>query len=58
MEEVMEADKQMGLITGREDADGKVKGGIKFFTDRLRTSYSGVGTTSTRYSSGISFWDR
>lgn len=58
MEEVMEADKQMGLITGREDADGKVKGGIKFFTDRLRTSYSGVGTTSTRYSSKSSnFWD-
>lgn len=58
MEEVMEADKQMGLITGREDEDGKVKGGIKFFTDRCRTSYSGVGTTSTRYSSKSSnFWD-
>lgn len=58
MQEVMEADKQMGLITGREDSEGKVKGGIKFFTDRLRTAYSGVGTTSTRLSSKSSnFWD-
>lgn len=58
MEESMEPDKQMGLITGRWQEDGSVKGGIKFFTDRFRTCYSPAGTTSTRFSSkGSNFWD-
>lgn len=59
LEESMEPDKQMGLITGRIDpATGYVKGGIKFFTDRFRTCYSPAGTTSTRFSSkGSNFWD-
>lgn len=59
LEDSMEPDKQMGLITGREDPDtGYVKGGIKFFTDRFRTCYSAAGTTSTRFSSkGSNFWD-
>lgn len=58
MEQVMEPDKQMGLITGREDAEGKITGGIKFFTDRFRTAYGAAGTTSTRLNSkGSNFWD-
>lgn len=58
LESSMEPDKQMGLITGREDDSGKVVGGIKFFTDRFRTCYSAAGTTSTRFSSKSSnFWD-
>lgn len=58
MEEVMEPDKQMGLITGRIGDDGRVKGGLKFFTDRFRTAYQPAGTTSTRFSSkGSNFWD-
>lgn len=58
MESVMEPDKQMGLITGREQDDGTIKGGIKFFTDRFRTAYQSAGTTSTRFSSkGSNFWD-
>lgn len=59
LESSMEPDKQMGLITGRIDPDtGRVKGGIKFFTDRFRTCYSPAGTTSTRFSSkGSNFWD-
>lgn len=59
LEDSMEPDKQMGLITGRIDPEtGKVKGGIKFFTDRFRTCYSPAGTTSTRFSSkGSNFWD-
>jgi hypothetical protein len=58
LEDSMEPDKQMGLITGREQADGTIKGGIKFFTDRFRTCYSPAGTTSTRFSSkGSNFWD-
>lgn len=58
MEASMEPDKQLGLITGREQPDGSIKGGIKFFTDRFRTCYSAPGTTSTRFSSKSSnFWD-
>lgn len=59
LEDSMEPNKQMGLITGRVDPEtGKVKGGIKFFTDRFRTCYSPAGTTSTRFSSKSSnFWD-
>lgn len=58
LEDSMEPDKQMGLITGREQPDGTVKGGIKFFTDRFRTCYSPAGATSTRFSSkGSNFWD-
>lgn len=58
LEDSMEPDKQMGLITGREQDDGTVKGGIKFFTDRFRTCYNPAGTTSTRFSSKASnFWD-
>lgn len=58
LEDSMEPDKQMGLITGREQPDGTIKGGIKFFTDRFRTCYSAAGTTSTRFSSkGSNFWD-
>lgn len=59
LEDSMEPNKQMGLITGRIDPEtGKVKGGIKFFTDRFRTCYSPAGTTSTRFSSKSSnFWD-
>lgn len=58
LEEAMEPDKQMGLITGRRGEDGYVKGGIKFFTDRFRTCYSAAGTTTTRFSSkGSNFWD-
>lgn len=58
LEDSMEPDKQMGLITGREQEDGSIKGGIKFFTDRFRTCYSPAGTTSTRFSSkGSNFWD-
>lgn len=58
LEASMEPDKQMGLITGREQPDGSVTGGIKFFTDRFRTCYSAAGTTSTRFSSKSSnFWD-
>lgn len=58
LESSMEPDKQMGLITGREQPDGSIKGGIKFFTDRFRTSYGAAGTTSTRLNSkGSNFWD-
>lgn len=58
LEDSMEPDKQMSNITGREGEDGKVTGGIKFFTDRFRTCYSAAGTTSTRFSSkGSNFWD-
>ncbi len=58
LESAMEPDKQMGNITGREQPDGSVKGGIKFFTDRFRTCYSAAGTTSTRFASkGSNFWD-
>lgn len=57
LEDSMEPDKQMGLITGRQTDEG-IKGGIKFFTDRFRTCYSAAGTTSTRFSSkGSNFWD-
>lgn len=58
LEASMEPDKQMGLITGREQPDGSITGGLKFFTDRFRTCYSPAGTTSTRFSSkGSNFWD-
>lgn len=58
LEDAMEPDKQMGLITGREQPDGTIKGGIKFFTDRFRTCYGAAGTTSTRFNSkGSNFWD-
>jgi len=58
LEDAMEPDKQMGLITGREQEDGTIKGGIKFFTDRFRTCYGAAGTTSTRFNSkGSNFWD-
>lgn len=59
LEDTMTPDKQMGNITGRiDEATGKVTGGIKFFTDRLRTTYAAAGTTSTRFSSrGSAFWD-
>ena len=58
LESAMEPDKQMGNITGREQEDGSIKGGIKFFTDRFRTCYGAAGTTSTRFNSkGSNFWD-
>lgn len=58
LEGAMVPDKQMSNITGRLDAEGKVKGGIRFLTDRLRTSYNAAGTETTRYSSkGSAFWD-
>lgn len=58
LESAMEPDKQMGLITGRKQEDGSIKGGIKFFTDRFRTCYGAAGTTSTRFNSKSSnFWD-
>lgn len=58
LESAMEPDKQMGNITGRIGEDGRVTGGIKFFTDRFRTCYSPAGTTTTRFSSkGSNFWD-
>lgn len=58
LEDAMVPDKQMGNITGRVDEEGKVKGGIKFFTNRLRTSYNAAGTETTRFSSkGSAFWD-
>lgn len=58
LESAMEPDKQMGNITGREQEDGTIKGGIKFFTDRFRTCYGAAGTTSTRFNSkGSNFWD-
>lgn len=58
LESTMSPDKQMGNITGREDADGKITGGIKFFTPRFRTTYGAAGTTSTRFNSkGSNFWD-
>lgn len=58
LEAAMVPDKQMGNITGRLDEEGKVKGGIKFLTDRLRTSYNAAGTETTRFASkGSAFWD-
>jgi hypothetical protein len=58
LESAMEPDKQMGNITGREQDDGTIKGGIKFFTNRFRTCYGAAGTTSTRFNSKSSnFWD-
>lgn len=58
LESTMAPDKQMGNITGRMGADGKVTGGIKFFTNRFRTCYGAAGTTSTRFNSKASnFWD-
>jgi len=58
LEAAMEPDKQMGNITGRMSDEGKITGGIKFFTDRFRTCYSPAGTTTTRFSSkGSNFWD-
>src|SRR3546814_3009537 len=58
MEDVMESDKQMSNVTGRLDTEGRVEGGIRFYTDRFRTAYGASGTTSTRLSSKSSdFWD-
>src|SRR3546814_8145012 len=58
MEDVMESDKQMSNVTGRLDTEGRVEGGIRFYTDRFRTAYGAAGTTSTRLSSKSSdFWD-
>ena len=51
--------KQMSNVTGRwDEAEGRVTGGIKMFTDRVRTSYNPAGTETTRFSSrGSVFWD-
>ena len=58
LEDAMVPDKQMSNITGRLDDEGKIKGGIKFLTDRLRTSYNAAGTETTRFASkGSAFWD-
>src|SRR3546814_619065 len=58
MEDVMESDKQMSNVTGRLDTEGRVEGGIRFYTDRFRTAYGAAGTTSTRLSSKSSdFWE-
>lgn len=58
LEAAMVPDKQMSNITGRIDSEGKVKGGIKYLTDRLRTSYNAAGTETTRFASkGSAFWD-
>src|SRR3546814_584942 len=58
MEDVMESDKQMSNVTGRLDTEGRVEGGIRFYTDRFRTAYGAAGRTSTRLSSKSSdFWD-
>src|SRR3546814_14238051 len=58
MEDVMESDKQMANVAGRLDTEGRVEGGIRFYTDRVRTAYGASGTTSNRLSSKSSdLWD-
>lgn len=58
LEDCMAPDKQLSNVFGKYDDSGRVSGGIKFFTDRFRTTYNPVGTESERYSSkGSNFWD-
>jgi len=58
LEEAMEPDKQLSNIFGRKQEDGRIKGGLFMPTKRLRTSFSAVGTETTRFASKkSSFWD-
>jgi hypothetical protein len=58
LEEAMEPDKQLSNIFGRKQDDGKVKGGLFMPTGRMRSSFSAVGTETTRFASKkSSFWD-
>lgn len=57
-EKAADPSAQLSKVFGRNSEDGKVIGGLKMFTSRLRTSYNPVGTTTTRFSSKESnFWD-
>lgn len=57
LEDTMDPSFQLSKVFGRNTPDG-VKGGLRMFTNRFRTSYNPVGTTTTRYSSKASnFWD-
>lgn len=59
LESAMEPSYQLSNLFGRIDPDtGKVKGGVFMPTGRLRTSFSAVGTETTRFASKKSaFWD-
>jgi hypothetical protein len=58
LEEAMEPRVQLSNVFGHTQEDGKVKGGYFIPTGRLRTSFSGVGTETTRLASKKSaFWD-
>lgn len=59
MQKAMAPDKQLSNITGRKDSEtGQIKGGLYVPTGRLRTSFNGVGTETTRLSSKKGpFWD-
>jgi hypothetical protein len=58
LDEAMEPDKQLSNVFGRKQEDGKIKGGLFMPTRRMRTSYSAVGTETTRLASKKSaFWD-
>lgn len=59
LERAMVPDKQISNVTGRIDPEtGNTVGGLTCYTDRFRTSFSAVGTETTRLSSKKSaFWD-
>jgi hypothetical protein len=59
LESAMEPAYQLSNIFGRRDPEsGKIKGGVFMPTKRLRSSFSAVGTETTRFSSKKSaFWD-
>lgn len=58
LEQAMEPRVQLSNVFGYTQEDGKVKGGFFMPTGRLRTSFSAVGTETTRFASKKSaFWD-
>lgn len=58
LEAAMEPRTQLSNVFGYTQEDGKVKGGLFMPCGRLRTSFSAVGTETTRFSSKKSaFWD-
>jgi DNA polymerase I-like protein with 3'-5' exonuclease and polymerase domains len=58
LEAAMEPRVQLSNVFGYKQEDGKVKGGYFMPTGRLRTSFSAVGTETTRFASKkSSFWD-
>jgi hypothetical protein len=58
LEEALQPRVQLSNIFGYKQEDGTVKGGFFMPTGRLRTSFSAVGTETTRFASKkSSFWD-